>query len=221
MKLKPRQWQKYWHECFDKDPPRENDDIWSEPLPDIGEDYRLLCGFAWVTPETRKKVLSVMPQGDEIFVNLEHYMQVHRRSMDVETAKRKLSNGIELLHQYVQTDLQKENEFRILTEQKISLYDAFKIADMVTIDLDDRLSDRVQEYYGEDAVEAFCFLKELIYWQGNNYEGARFSLWPLCSRKGQENPYRPFMELLKGGWSAGWDGSGVFLYDRRKEFGLG
>ena len=102
------------------------------------------------------------------------------------------------------------------------LLDAFRRADTPTIELDDELWDRASAQCGAAGEAAYDFLSEVFYWQRNDYAIANFAIWPLCADPGEssDNPYRAFMDLSRGGWGPGWDEAGLFIYDRRREFGL-
>ncbi len=45
-------------------------------------------------------------------------------------------------------------------------------------------------------------------------------MWPLCGDPGAADLTEAGYLLQEGGWSPGWTDERLFIFDRRKEFGL-
>jgi hypothetical protein len=46
---------------------------------------------------------------------------------------------------------------------------------------------------------------------------ANWVVWPLCSSPGDADLMEASYRLSEGGWSPGWTGERLFVYDRRWE----
>ena len=215
------EWQRRWHDLFDADPPKENDGPRPQSLGQVREDFRILLGFPWVEAETRRACLEPLPRGDAIWPLLEEFLTRPLASITADQAIDRLAQGVAQLRDKAGHTTLDMTPVRILSEAEMPIHEAFRSASVPTIDLDDDLWDRAARSCGPAGVAAFDFLSEVFYWSGNDYTLAHFALWPLCADGDDEadNPYRPFMELVRGGWSVGWDKSGLFLFDRLVERG--
>ncbi len=216
-RLPPERWQQHWHEMFDLDPPRENDAAWSLPLPAMSEDFRLLTGLAWTTPEVRQKCFAVLPKGQAMWERFEAYLSEKRVAIGPERAENLFYEQLALFAKLgVSIDTQKP--LRFVGPSEHSVHDAFARADMLHYFCEDLVDDRLA---GEPlASDAYYFLREPLYWQGNHYHGADWITWPLLERPGEPDLFRPTLSLWNGGWSVGINDDGPFCYDRRREFGL-
>jgi hypothetical protein len=87
-------------------------------------------------------------------------------------------------------------------------------------EITDGLSDAAMRHHGEIGLDAYFFLSEPLYRLRHSYHPAYWLRWPLCSDLGAADLTETSYLLEQGGWSAGWTGEGLFVFDRREEFGL-
>jgi len=81
----------------------------------------------------------------------------------------------------------------------------------------DGLSDRARAHRGEAGCDAYFFVGEPLYRLRNDYHVVRWVSWPLCSAAGDCDLTESSYRLNEGGWTAGWTGEKLFVYDRRWE----
>ena len=83
-----------------------------------------------------------------------------------------------------------------------------------------RAHDFARTHHGEAGWDAFFFLNESLYRLRSAYQVADWVLWPLCSKSDEVDLMEARYRLCQGGWSPGWTGERLFIFDRREEFGL-
>ena len=182
-------WQSWFHDCFDADPPSENDGPRPAEMGDLSADFRLLNGFAWLRVETRARCLSVLPDAAEITPLVEAWLGP-AAPVDEAEATRLLQSGRVLLTQALD-----------LPDTDVELWDALGCS----------LPERAASVERKAAV---LFMTELMSWQGSSHAGAYHVGWALAEPD-TINPVTPFVALEKGGWRVLEAGDAWLLEDRR------
>ena len=183
-------WQSWFHDCFDADPPAENDGPRPAEMGDLSLDFRLLNGFSWLRPETRARCLSVLPDAAEITPLVEAWLGP-AAPVDETEAKRHLDQGRALL-------------CRALEAQHVPEPSLWALGD--------GLYDRADDV---DRKAAILFMSELMAWQGASATGAHYVGWAMAE-PGAVNPVAPFVALEKAGWRVLEAGDEWMLEDRRR-----
>lgn len=225
----PLAWQRRWHQILDacEDHPDEDADDKGvpDPLPDIDRDFRLLFNFwtgGWTRGvQARKQAFSIFPRGDLLLARIETYLSTPSMAIDADHATMILRKGVDLTQGLGFETPDPFGPVRVFNPSAISLQDAFAQADPPFIHLRDAMGDMAEKETGQAGVAAYYFLSEPLYRLATTYDVSRWILWPLCSNAtAADDPSTAACLLWNGGWSAGWDKDGLFLFDRRKEFGL-
>lgn len=185
-------WQAHFHDCFDADPPVENDGPRPDTMGELGSDFRVLTGFGWLTPDTRTACLAPFPNADQVTLLVEQWMGP-ATTVSEPDAHRLMEQGLAQIAAVLNgTDIA-PGEY--LTELSFILPEMAFAAG------------------GVEAEAAVLFLTELMYWQGSSYTGASFVCWALAA-PGQPNPMAPIVALEKGGWHMIPDGDTWTLQNR-------
>ena len=214
-----RKWQRHWHEVFDAalgpdGPP-------GQPLPeDIDTDFRLQFELWDLSAEARAQAFSVFPRAGEMLVRIDAHRSAPPQAIDADEAIRILRNGLKLLHQLGIEAPESDAAIAVLDPGKLSLQDAFSKADSPFIEFHDVLHDMALRETGEAGKDAYFFLSEPLYRLAASYPVAHWICWPLCAPAGAADASESEYRLWQGGWSSGWSEEGVFIFDRREEFGL-
>lgn len=225
----PVAWQRRWHQILDtyEDHPDEaaDDKGVPEPLPDMDRDFRLQFNFwfgGWKHgAQARKRAFSILPRGDQLLARVEAYLSVKPAAIDADHAMMILRKGVDLTQGLGIEAPDPFGPIRVLANPAVSVHDAFARADSPFIHLRDAMGDMAEKETGQAGVAAYYFLSEPLYRLGTTYDVSRWVAWPLCSSAtATDDPSTAAYLLWIGGWSAGWDEEGLFLFDRRKEFGL-
>jgi hypothetical protein len=184
-------WQGQFHDLYDAAPPAENDDPRPEVMKDLGSDYRLLCGFSWLTPETRTACLKLFPQGEVLTRLVADWMGPAAPLGEAE-ARAALAQGCARISEAIGDPSYDE------------------------VDAWDELAARLPEIVPDaEAEAAVLFLTELMYWQGSSYTGAHYVCWGVAA-PGKKNPFEPFVRIEKGGWRCVAGPEGWVLEDQRR-----
>ena len=218
-----RRWQLQWHEILNAYPDPDGYDSYPlSVLPDMGSDFRLHFNL-WQTPaEARLRAFAILPVGKEMLARVEQHLSAERKGMDAEQAIAVLRAGLKLARNAGWNALPSHDmHIDILSEADLSLLDAFRAAGDPFEDMRDQLSDQAKAHHGEIGWDAYFFLREPLYRLQSNYQVADWVRWPLCSAPGDNDLTEAGYLLAQGGWSAGWTGNRLFIFDRRTEFGLG
>ncbi|RTQ35212.1 hypothetical protein EJP69_12570 [Variovorax gossypii] len=214
-----RKWQRHWHEVFDAalgpdGPP-------GEPLPDdIDTDFRLQFELWDLPAEARARAFSVFPNAAGMLARIDAHRSAPPSAIDADEATRILRDGLKLLRRLGIESPEPDAAVAVLDTGKVSLHDAFSKADSPFIELHDALHDMALRETGEAGKDAYFFLSEPLYRLAASYAVAHWICWPLCAQPGAPDATEAEYRLWRGGWSAGWSEEGVFLFDRREEFGL-
>lgn len=225
----PKEWQRRWHQILDsyKDHPGEGPENKGvpNPLPDMDSDIRLQFNF-WSTrwksgPEARRRAFSILPRGDQMLARIEEHLSAKRKPIDADYATMILRKGLDLTRELGIEAPDPFGRVRVMENPTISPQDAFARADSPFMHLRDALGDLAAKENGEPGSGAYYFLSEPLYRLASTYDIAEWVTWPLCSSSDVDHdPTTAAYLLWNGGWSAGWDEDGLFLFDRRREFGL-
>lgn len=225
----PKEWQRRWHQILDsyKDHPQEGpeDKGIPDPLEDMGLDNRLQFNF-WSThwksgPEARKRAFAILPRGDQMLARIEEHLSTKPKPIDAHYATMILRKGLDLTRELGIEAPDPFGRVRVMENPTISPQDAFARADSPFIHLRDALGALAAKENGKAVSDAYYFLSEPLYRLASTYDIAEWAAWPLCSSSDVDNdPTTAAYLLWRGGWSAGWDEEGLFLFDRRREFGL-
>ncbi|WP_445658690.1 hypothetical protein [Achromobacter sp. NCFB-sbj8-Ac1-l] len=226
----PLAWQRHWHHILDAcdDHPDEvaGDKGVPDPLPDLDQDFRLLFNFwsaDWPSgAEARKRAFSILPRGDQMLARIEEYLSTPAKAIDAEQATMRLRQGVDLTRRAGFEAPDPDGPVRVLASPAVSLRDAYCRAESPFVELRDGMDTMAENETGEVGAAAYHFLSEPLYRLATTYDVSSWIAWPLCSRltAPADDPTAAAMRLWRGGWSAGWDDEGLFLYDRRQEFGL-
>jgi hypothetical protein len=221
----PEAWQKRWHEILNdyrhpEDLPGEYPSV-PDPLPDMMDDFRLIFNF-WHPSfergaEARGRAFAVLPRGDAMLARVETYLAKPQSFCGPDEARGLLRQGLNRLRDAGIEVPDPKGEIRILDNSMLSVQDAFAAADTPFINLNDQMASRAFSESGQVGQDAFYFLREPLYRLSATYEVANWALWPLCAPAGAPDLTEAACALWRGGWSAGWDGEGIFLFDRRNE----
>lgn len=225
----PKEWQRRWHQILDSynDHPDEKPDDKGvpDPLPDMDSDFRLQFGF-WFTDwksarQARRRAFSILPRGDQMLARVEEHLSVRRKPIDADYATMVLRKGVDLTRELGAEAADPFGHVRVMENPKISPQDAFARADSPFVHLRAALGEMAAREHGQAGSATYYFLSEPLYRLASSYDVSDWVKWPLCSHStAGDDPTTAAYLLWNGGWSAGWDEEGLFLYDRRREFGL-
>jgi len=104
-----------------------------------------------------------------------------------------------------------------IVEMDTPLVQVFQHAGDPLDNVTDDLCDRARAHHGEVGCDAYFFLREPLYRLRSDYAVANWVVWPLCSSPGDADLMEASYRLSEGGWSPGWTGERLFVYDRRWE----
>ncbi|QEI05690.1 hypothetical protein FXN63_07420 [Pigmentiphaga aceris] len=221
----PAHWQRRWHEILDIHAPEEDDAISQtgspQSLPDVGDDSRLHTAF-WSVGSTddadaRRQLISILPAGELMLARLEAHLSRAPETIDADQARLLLRQGLMSINSLNLEAPEPDAPVRLLDESLEPLLSAFATADSPFIHFRDMLGELAQQHSGQVGMQAFYFLSEPLYQLAASYEVADWIRWPLCAAPDADDPTLPIYQLAVGGWSAGWDSQGLFLFDRRHE----
>lgn len=226
----PLAWQRHWHQILDSydDHPDEvaDDKGVPDPLPDLDHDFRLLFNFwsaDWPSgADARKRAFAILPRGDQLLARIEDYLSTPAQAIDADQATTILRQGVDITRRAGFDTPDPAGPVRILARPAVSLNDAYSRAESPFVDVRDAMDDMAENEAGEAGAAAYYFLSEPLYRLATTYDVSSWIVWPLCSRltAPADDPTVAAMRLWLGGWSSGWDEEGLFLFDRRQEFGL-
>lgn len=221
----PDAWQRRWHEILNdyrhpEDEPGEYPSI-PDPLPNMMDDFRLQFNF-WSPgfregAEARHRAFAILPQGKAMLVRVENYLAKPQGFFGPERAEQILRQGLSNLRSAGIDAPDPDGDIRIMSGSMLSVQEAFAEADTAFVNLDDRLGSMALAQSGKIGEDAFYFLREPLYRLSATYMVANWIVWPLCAAPQADDLSEPAYVLWRGGWSAGWDGDGAFLFDRRDE----
>jgi hypothetical protein len=185
------------------------------------EDFRLLFNF-WHPgfeqgAEARGRAFALLPRGEAMLARVENYLATPQSFCGSDEARRVLRQGLSRIRDAGTEAPDPKGDIRILDSSMLSVQEAFAAADTPFIHLDDELASRAFAESGQVGEDAFYFLREPLYRLSATYTVANWILWPLCAPAGAPDLTEAACVLWRGGWSAGWDGEGIFLFDRRNE----
>ena len=222
----PPDWQQRWHEILDSydDHPDDLDKGEPDPLPEMGSDMRLQFAF-WATDwdsgaDARRRAFDILPCGPEMLVRVESFLASPRKAIDPDHAETLLREGLKSADAVGVEVPDADGSVRVIGPDGISLHDAFALADDPFLNLSHELPALAEKANGEVGRSAFFFLSDPLYRLASSDDVARWIVWPLCRGQNRDDPTEARYRLWQGGWSAGLDSEGLFLYDRRNEFRL-
>jgi hypothetical protein len=174
----------------------------------------------WQVPrEGRQRAFAILPCGNEMLARIDRCLSAHRMPLDPEQAVGLLRSGLQLAQNAVVTTLPTpETQIEILSEAEVPLLDMR--AESPFVEITDGLSDAAMKHQGEIDLDAYFFLSEPLYRLRSSYHPAYWVRSPLCSDPGAADLTETSYLLEQFGWSAGWTGERLFVFDRREEFGL-
>ncbi len=215
-------WQLRWHEILNDYPdPDGGPSITPDPLPNMDSDFRLHFNLWQVPPEARQRAFAILPSGNDMLARVERHLSAQRRPLDPEQAIGLLRTGLRLAHSAGVKRLPgHEMQIDVVSEVDIPLLDVFQSADDPFYEIRDGLSARAMARHGEIGFDAYFFLSEPLYRLRSSYHSADWVMWPLCGDPGAADLTEAGYLLQEGGWSPGWTDERLFIFDRRKEFGL-
>ncbi|GGF79178.1 hypothetical protein GCM10007301_43990 [Azorhizobium oxalatiphilum] len=221
----PEAWQRRWHAILDGyDHPEDDEKGVPDPLPDMMEDFRLQFAFwhsGWADgAAARKQAFAILPRGDDMLARVEIVLATPPQAIGPEEAQALLRPALAHTRALGLDAPDPEGPIRVLVPELVALQEAFGSADTPFIDLRDRMPDLARAAEGEVGEAAYFFLSEPLYRLATAYDVSAWVLWPLCAPPDAADPTEAGYRLWQGGWSAGWDGEGLFLYDRRAELRL-
>src|SRR5262245_25922627 len=219
---RPKVWQLQWHEILNEYPdPDGCASATPEPLPELDADYRLHFNLWQVPREARQRAFTIFPCGNEILARVDQHLSAHRGPLDTEQALRLVRAGIKLGQDAGVKDLPTcEMQIEVLSEKDIPLQEVFQHAGDPFCAIADRLSEGAIAHHGDAGGDAYFFLSEPLYRLRNAFGVADWVRWPLCSNPEAADLTEARYRLFEGGWSAGWTGERLFIFDRRQEFML-
>ena len=148
---------------------------------------------------------------------LEAHLSNPHKTIDVDQARALLRHALMRVRQLNLDAPDADSPIRVMDESMVPLLTAFAQADTPFVNLRDALGDMAEKHSGRIGMQAFYFLSEPLYQLAASCEVADWIRWPLCASPDINDPTLPIYRLATGGWSAGWDDQGVFLFDRRRE----
>jgi hypothetical protein len=220
MNRQQRVWQFKWHEILNDYPdPDGGASVTPAPLPDLDSDFRLHFNLWQLPPDARQRAFAILPCGDEMLVRVERHLSAQRRPLEPEQAIALLRRGLRLAQNAgVKALPAVEMHIEVLSEADIALLDAFAKAGDPFYKIRDQLSDGAKAHNGQAGWDAYFFLSEPLYRLRSSYHSRDWVLWPLCSDPAAPDLTEAGYLLQEGGWSPGWTGEKLFIFDRRKEF---
>jgi hypothetical protein len=214
-------WQLRWHEILNDFPdPDGGPSTMPDPLPDLDADFRLHFNLWQVPPEARQRAFAILPSGNDMLTRVERHLSAQRRPLDPEQAIGLLRTGLRLAHSAGVKILPVQMQIEVLSEADIPLLEVFQNADDPFYEIRDGLSADAKARHGEIGFDAYFFLSEPLYRLRSSYHCSDWVMWPLCSEPTAADLTEAGYLLQEGGWSPGWTGERLFIFDRRKEFGL-
>lgn len=217
-----RKWQLRWHEILNDYPdPDGGASETPDPLPDLDSDFRLHFNL-WQAPwEARRRAFALLPCGDEMLARVDRHLCARRVPLSAEQAIDLLRSGLRLARQAGVRELPAPDlPIDVLSASDVPLLEVFMTADNPFRDVADGLSDGAMAHHGTIGSQAYFFLSEPLYRLRASCGPANWVRWPLCSNSADADLTEASYLLEEGGWSAGWTGEKLFIFDRREEFGL-
>jgi hypothetical protein len=215
-----RQWQLKWHEILNDYPDPDGDEsVTPDPLPDLDGDFRLQFNLWQLPREARQRAFAILPCGAEMLARVDQHLSADRERLEPGQATEILRRGLRLARDAGVEEVPSwDMQIDILSESDIPLLEVFMSADDPFFRLMDDQSDRARAHHGEPGCDAYYFLREPLYrFGGNAYQVADWVLWPLCSGARNVDLTEARYRLWQGGWSPGWSGQRLFIFDRREE----
>jgi hypothetical protein len=209
-------WQRQWHGILNGFPdPDGSVSTTPDSMPRMNCDFRLHFDIWHLPPEALREAFSIFPLGAKLFERIEQHFARRERLLTAEQAKGLVVEGVQLL---IAAGYKAPSTFQavnVLYKEDVSLFEAFRFAGSPFVVLNDNLSERAFKNSGQDGLDAYFFLIEPLYRIRSAYALAQWIMWPLCSQ-----PEEPDLTLIpylveEGGWSPGWDGEKLFIFDRR------
>lgn len=222
----PQAWQRRWHEILDGcDHPEGDGKGVPEPLPDMMDDLRLHFGFwhpDWAeAAAARRQAFAILPHGAAMLARVETVLAPPPpRALRAEDAEAVLRQGLVRTRALGMEVPDPDGAVRVLGMAQVTLLQAFAEAETPFMDLRDQMPDLARAATGAAGEAAYVFLSEPLYRLAATHDISAWVRWPLCAQPRAADPTEAAYRLYRGGWSAGWDGEGLFLYDRRAAFGL-
>jgi hypothetical protein len=219
---RPMLWQLQWHEILNEYPdPDGGASVTPEPLPQLDADYRVHFNLWQVSQEARCRAFAMFPCGTEMLARVDKDLSSHRAPLGPEQAVELLRTGLKLGRDAGVKDLPAcEMQIDTLSDNDIPLLEVFQRAGDPFCGIVDRLSDWATARHGCAGRDAYFFLLEPLYRLRSAYQVAHWVLWPLCSDPLTPDLTEARYRLFEGGWSPGWTGKGLFIFDRREELKL-
>jgi hypothetical protein len=216
-------WQLQWHEILNDYPdPDGGESVTPDPLPDMDSDFRLHFNLWQAPQEARRRAFAILPCGNEMLARVDRLLSADRMPLEAERAVSMLRSGLRRACDAGVRGLPAPDmPIDVISDWDTPLLDAFRNADDPFCEISDRLSERVRMHHGALGFDAYFFLREPLYRLRSSYAPANWVLWPLCSGPRDADLTEASCLLEEGGWSAGWTGKRLFIFDRRYEFGLG
>lgn len=215
----PKAWQRHWHAVFDEalgpDGPEPED------MPDdIDTDFRLQFELWDLDAAARERVFSVFPRHGDMLARIQTHQAAPRRAIGPDEATRLLRDGLGLLKGMGIEAPDAATTVEVIDDSKTTLLKAFATAESPFVYLHDQLDEMALQETGGAGKDAYHFLVEPLYRLAASYPVLHWILWPLCATPGAVDPTEASYRLWQGGWSPGWQEDRLFIFDRRKEFGL-
>ena len=213
-----RQWQLQWHEILNDYPdPDGSDSVTPEPLPELDTDFRLQFNLWQLQREARQRAFAILPCGAEMLARIDEYLSARREPLEPQQATTLLRTGLKRAREAGVQDVPSWEMHIDIVEMDTPLAQVFQHAGDPLDEVRDDLSKRSRAHHGEVGWDAYFFLSEPLYRLRSDYAVANWVVWPLCSSPGDADLMEASYRLSEGGWSPGWTGERLFVYDRRWE----
>jgi hypothetical protein len=218
MSSRPRHWQLQWHEILNDYPdPDGGDSVTPEPLPELDADFRLQFNLWQLPREARQRAFAILPCGAEMLARVDEYLSARPEPLEPEQAITLLRTGLERARESGVQDVPSWEMHIDIVKMDTPIVQVFQHAGDPLDNVTDDLCDRARAHHGEVGWDAYFFLREPLYRLRSDYAVANWVVWPLCSSPGDADLMEASYRLSEGGWSPGWTGERLFVYDRRWE----
>jgi len=209
-------WQAAWHRIFDEDPGGLGPT--PSPMPPVAEDHRLSFGLWRVAPETRRRALEVLPQGEILADRVEVWEKMVGQDLSPEAAMDVLRDGLARLAQYPVEGPEPGSALRFLAHGTEAYRTISMQVDAVTFGVNEEFPGIGRAGLDAPWLAVYRFTREPFYRAANDYNVANWFFWPLSQTPDQIDVYAPFVQLSAAGYATGWHGDGsVYLFDHRPE----